>query len=111
MGNSLTHLMLLTALVKFQPKGHREPRTEVGSFSPTKQLVGFEPDTFQFLSHRLNPLGHSPGLLLPLNIYLFETISYILCISSMPPSISDTSINSECVSVKFLEQLYKIHTI
>ena len=110
MGNSLTHLMLLTALVKFQPKGHREPRTEVGSFSPTKQLVGFEPDT-QFLSHRLDPLGHSPVLLLPLNMDLFETIRYILCISSMPPSISDTSINSECVSVKFLEQLYKIHTI
>ena len=44
----------------FRSKGHQEPLNEIGSLSPAKHLVGFEPGTFQFLLQRLNPLGHSP---------------------------------------------------
>ena len=52
--------MLITAFELFRPKGHREPRNEVESLSPTERLVGFEPGTFRSLSQRLNPLGHYP---------------------------------------------------
>ena len=40
--------MLITAFVQFRPKGHREPRNEVGSLSPADRLVGFEAGTFRF---------------------------------------------------------------
>ena len=59
-GDSLSHLMLIIAYVKFRPEGHREPRNEVRVLSSTKRLAGFEPGTFRFLSQRLNPLGHPP---------------------------------------------------
>ena len=55
-GDSLTHLMLITAVLHFQPKGHQEPRNKVGSLSPAEHLVGFEPGTFRFLLQCLNPL-------------------------------------------------------
>ena len=45
---SLTHPMLITAILYFRPKGHQEPRNEVGSLSPAERLVGFEPGTFRF---------------------------------------------------------------
>ena len=44
-GDSLTNPMLITAFVQFRPKGHREPRNEIGSLSPAEHLVGFEPGT------------------------------------------------------------------
>ena len=47
-GDSLPNPMLITALLLIQPEGHREPRSEVGSLSPAKRLVGFEPGTFRF---------------------------------------------------------------
>ena len=34
-GDSLTNLMLITAFVHVQPKGHWEPHNKVGSLSPT----------------------------------------------------------------------------
>ena len=37
------------------PKGHRQLRSEVGSLSLAKYLVGFELGTFWFLLQRLNP--------------------------------------------------------
>ena len=58
-GDSLRNLILITAFQLFWPKAHREPCNEVGSVSPAKHLEGFEPGTFQFLSHCLNPLGYS----------------------------------------------------
>ena len=51
--------MLITAFLQFQPKGHREPRTEVGSLSLAERLVGFEPKTFRLQLQRLNLLDHS----------------------------------------------------
>ena len=47
-------------VLHFRPEGHREPRNEVGSLSPAKRLLGFEPGTFQFLVQCLDPLDHSP---------------------------------------------------
>ena len=47
-GDSLTHPMLITAFLHIRLEGHREPRSEVGSLSPAKRLVGFEPGTFRF---------------------------------------------------------------
>ena len=63
-GDSLTNLILITAFQIFRPRTHREPCNKVGSLSPAKHLAGFELGTFQFLSHRLNPLGHSPHSML-----------------------------------------------
>ena len=51
--------MLLTTFVKFRSTVHRKPRDEVGFLSPVEYLVGLEPGTFQFLSQRINLLGHS----------------------------------------------------
>ena len=51
--------MLITALLHFRPEGHREPRNEVGSLSPAKRLMEFEPENFRFWLQRLNQLGHS----------------------------------------------------
>ena len=59
-GDSLINPMLITAFVHVRPESHQEPYSEVGSLSPAKRLVGFEPGTFQFRLQRLNPLGHSP---------------------------------------------------
>ena len=59
-GDSLTKPTLITVFVHTRPKGHQEPRNEVGSLSPAERLVGFELGTFQFLLQHLNPLGHSP---------------------------------------------------
>ena len=50
-GDSLTSPMLITAFELFRPEGHREPRNEVESLSPAKRLLGFEPETFRFLTH------------------------------------------------------------
>ena len=36
-GGSLTHPMLITAFLHVQPKGHQEPRSEVGSLSLAKR--------------------------------------------------------------------------
>ena len=52
--------MLITVFVQFRPEGHREPSNEVGSLSPVKRLVGFEPEIFRL--QRFNPLGHSPQI-------------------------------------------------
>ena len=38
----------LTFTYLFQPEGRQEPCNEVGSQSPVKHLVGFEPVSFQF---------------------------------------------------------------
>ena len=81
--DSLTNPMLITAFVQFRHKGNREPCNEVGSLSPAERLVEFEPGAFQFLSQRLNTLGHSPHLeskscqssntkLLPTSIYTLK---------------------------------------
>ena len=51
---------MLTLPLHFRPEGYQEPRSGVGSLSPTQHLVGFEPGTFRFLLQRLNPLGYSP---------------------------------------------------
>ena len=64
-GDSLTNPMLITVFAHIRPEGHREPRNKVGSLSPVERLAGFEPETFQFLLQRLNPLGHSPFALPP----------------------------------------------
>ena len=48
-GDSLTHLILITAFVKFRREGHRELRNEVGFVSPIKYLVGFKLGAFRFL--------------------------------------------------------------
>ena len=45
---SLRNLMLITAFKVFLPEGHREPRREVGSLSPTERRVRLELRTFQF---------------------------------------------------------------
>ena len=55
---SLTHPMLITSVLHIRPEGHRGPRSEVGSLSPAKRLVGFEPGTFQLWSLRHVPLDH-----------------------------------------------------
>ena len=36
-GDSLTNLMLITAFVHIQPKGHQEPRNEVGSLTQAER--------------------------------------------------------------------------
>ena len=59
-GDSFTNPMLITAFVQVWPKGHREPRNEVGSLSSTDRLLGFEPGTFRFWLEHLNPLGYCP---------------------------------------------------
>ena len=56
-GDNLTNQMLITAFLQFWPEGLREPRNKAGSLSPTEHLIGFEPETFRFWFHRLNPLG------------------------------------------------------
>ena len=61
-GGSLTHPMLSTCILHIQPEGHQEPQNKVGSLSPAKHLVEFEPRTFWFWSQCLNPLGHSPQM-------------------------------------------------
>ena len=58
-GESLTQLMLTTAFLHFRSERHREPHNEVGSLSPSKYLVGFEPGTFRFFLQCLNPLDNS----------------------------------------------------
>ena len=48
-GGSLTNLMLMAAFgYSFQPEGHLEPHSEVGSQSLTKHLVEFELEFFKF---------------------------------------------------------------
>ena len=56
--------MLIIAYVKFRAEGHWDFGNEVGFLSPAERLVGFEPDTFRFLSERLDQLGHT--------LHLFE---------------------------------------
>ena len=80
-GDTLTNLMLITAFVHIRPEGHREPRNEVGSLSPAERLAGFEPGTFRFLFHRLNPLGHS------LQMTLYTRKISITATSSTPFSV------------------------
>ena len=46
--DSPTHLMLITAFLKFWPKVHREPHIEVELLSPVQQLVGFKPGSSWF---------------------------------------------------------------
>ena len=46
-------------ILHFQPESHWEPRSEVGPVSLDEHME-FEPETFQFLLQRPNPLGHSP---------------------------------------------------
>ena len=60
LGDSLTHLIIITAFDRFWPKGHQKSCNKVGFLSLTKHLVGFEPGTFQFLLQRLNPLQKLP---------------------------------------------------
>ena len=57
---SLTHAMYIAVFLHIRPKGHREPRSEVGSLSPAEHLMIFEPGTFRFLLQRLYLPGHSP---------------------------------------------------
>ena len=59
-GGSLTQPMLIAFILHIRREGYRDPHSGVGSLSPAKGLVGFEPGTFRFWSQRLNPLGHSP---------------------------------------------------
>ena len=70
-------------VLHFRPEGHWEPRGEVGSLSPAKCLVGFEPGTFQFLLQCLNPLIHSPHLEITLPFaklgYTFEEKKFFFC--------------------------------
>ena len=47
-GGSLTLPILITAFAHILPEGHREPRSEVGSLSPTECLVGLELGTLGF---------------------------------------------------------------
>ena len=51
---SLTHPMLNCSIIQFQPGSHWEPCSEVGSLSPRKHLLGFEPEYFLILSKCLN---------------------------------------------------------
>ena len=46
--DSLIHPMLITALFKFRPKGHQEPRNEVVSIKPLESLAMIVPGTFRF---------------------------------------------------------------
>ena len=46
--------MIIIAYVRFRAEGHRDFGNEVGFLSPAERLVGFEPDTFRFLSERLD---------------------------------------------------------
>ena len=39
--------MLITALFKFRTEDHQKPHTVVGSLSPAKHLVAFEPGAFR----------------------------------------------------------------
>ena len=39
---SLTHYILISAFLQLWPKGHWEPRNEVGFLSLAEQVVGFE---------------------------------------------------------------------
>ena len=41
-------------VLHFWPEGHREPRNKVGSLSPAKCLMGFEPGTLRFFLQCLN---------------------------------------------------------
>ena len=83
-GGSLTHPMLITCALHILPDGHREPRSEVGSLSPAKCLVGFEPETFRFWSQRLNQLGRKK-----LHTICLTGFRMSLCI---PPLKSDWSL-------------------
>ena len=48
-GDSLTHVVLISASFHFRPEGHMEPHSDVGQApSLAKHLVGFEPGTFRF---------------------------------------------------------------
>ena len=40
--------MLIAVSLYFRHEAHQEPLSEVGSLSPTKSLMGFERETFQF---------------------------------------------------------------
>ena len=73
--NSLTNPMLITTFILFRPEGHLEFRNEAGFISPTEQLVGIEPGTFQFHYSALTPLGYSY-----LFIYVFIYLFIYLCI-------------------------------
>lgn len=46
--DSPTYPMLITALLKIWPDGHREPRNKNGSLSSAECLVELEPGTFKF---------------------------------------------------------------
>ena len=50
-GDSLTNPMFITAFELCWPEGDHEHRNEVGSLSPAEHLVGFELETFRFLTH------------------------------------------------------------
>ena len=70
-GDSLTNPMLITAFVQVWPKGHREPRNEVGSLSSTDRLLGVwtgnlpiligTPWPTRPLSQRVFPNSSHPG--------------------------------------------------
>ena len=88
----------------FQPKGHWEPCSKVGSLNPTKHLVGFEPRTFRFLLQHLNPLGHSPSssILYPFPYHFFKYLHEIV-IQGIPwKRIND--INHQIYSILLLLQ-------
>ena len=81
-GDSLMHLMLISAFLHFQPKGHLECCNEVRSLIPAEGLVGFEPKTFQLWLQCLNPLGFSP-LTLVVSIfwkYILRIYFVLFCI-------------------------------
>ena len=68
-GGSHTRPMLIAWALHIRPEGHRKPRNEFGSLSRAKHLVEFE-----FWSQCLNPLGHSPRMLMNHKNFLFVQI-------------------------------------
>ena len=66
--------MLITAFRLLWPKVHRELCHKGRSLTLAKNLLGFEPGTFQFWSQHIDPLDHS----LPIAVKYQSVVSQVL---------------------------------
>ena len=78
LGDSLSHLILITTFLQFWPKAHVKTCNKVKSVSTAKCVVGFGPGNSWFWLQCLKPLGHSPEVVL----YILLNLSFKMQITA-----------------------------
>ena len=70
-GDSLTDLMRIKALYLILPKGHREPRNEVGFQCPVERIGGIRAENLPIQGRDTIPLCHSFPSLMKASRYIY----------------------------------------